>query len=73
MAADADALEDGADLLVEADLLGRRGFLLLLREGAGASERQPGGRECAYDGITLRLHRQCEVAWIEEYETRGKV
>jgi len=31
---------------------------------------QPGGRECAYGEIELRLHEQCERAWIDAYEGR---
>jgi putative DNA primase/helicase len=29
---------------------------------------QPGGRECAYDGITVRLHSDCERPWMLAYE-----
>ena len=31
---------------------------------------QPGGRECAYGEIEVRLHEQCEHAWIDAYEGR---
>ena len=31
---------------------------------------QLGGRECAYDGREVRLHEQCEHAWIDAYEGR---
>jgi hypothetical protein len=26
---------------------------------------QPGGGECAYDGVTVRLHSHCQRAWID--------
>jgi len=29
---------------------------------------QPGGSECAYDGVTIRLHSQCQRSWIAAYD-----
>jgi len=31
---------------------------------------QPGGEEWNYDGMEVRLHEQCEHAWIDAYEGR---
>jgi hypothetical protein len=31
---------------------------------------RPGGRECAYDGVELHLHVQCEQPWIGAHEGR---
>jgi hypothetical protein len=32
---------------------------------------RPGGRDCAYDGISMRLHSACERPWIEAYEAEA--
>jgi hypothetical protein len=32
---------------------------------------QPGGRDCAYGEIEVRLHEQCEHAWIDAYDGRS--
>jgi hypothetical protein len=29
---------------------------------------RPGGSECAYDGLAIRLHRECVQPWITAYE-----
>jgi hypothetical protein len=29
---------------------------------------RPGGRDCAYNGISMRLHSDCERPWIDAYE-----
>jgi hypothetical protein len=31
----------------------------------------PGGTECAYDGLTIRLHSHCQRAWMVAYEAGG--
>jgi hypothetical protein len=33
---------------------------------------QPGGRECAYDGMNLRLHSDCQRPWMLAYEASRK-
>jgi hypothetical protein len=38
------------------------------RHEACAHCGRPGGRECAYGGIGLRLHSDCERPWIRAYE-----
>jgi Protein of unknown function (DUF3631) len=30
---------------------------------------RPGGAECAYDGVTIRLHSECQRPWIVAHET----
>jgi len=32
----------------------------------------PGGTECAYDGVVLRLHSHCTRPWIDAYEVRRR-
>jgi hypothetical protein len=33
---------------------------------------QPGGSECAYDGVTIRLHRECQRSWVATYEGQNR-
>jgi putative DNA primase/helicase len=40
----------------------------LLRAGDCAQCGRPGGAECAYDGIVVRLHSDCQRSWIDAYE-----
>jgi hypothetical protein len=41
----------------------------LLRTGEVCAQcGRPGGAECAYDGIVVRLHSDCQRPWIDAYE-----